>query len=128
MSVDSGTAATSGFEELAAGVFYICRAGQAGRPSKYTFFSPHGAGKDVCPFFGLWFCGGFGDHVAKAMRVASRGWGEAFWEPDDSWCSARILLSQHRLLPSLKSESVKVLWEDGTQSNIPLQHVRGGRH
>lgn len=39
--------------ELRAGLFYVCPT------SRYEFHHPAGAGRNVAPFHGIWFCGGF---------------------------------------------------------------------
>lgn len=120
--VASLSAAVGGAEaaESGAQVFYVCRRGSRGEPAKYEFDHVAGAGKKTCPFFGLWFCGGFGQLTARAVRRSTRGWGEAYWEHDGRWHAACPLKPD-------SSAAADVLWDDGTSSTLPSECLRGGR-
>lgn len=104
-------------EEQAAEVFYLCRRGAKGRPEKYGFHHVEGAGMARCPFFGLWICGGFGEATERVAAAARRRKAEGFW--DDQWYGCRPY-------EALTDGRMAVRWEDGTQSDLKANELRGG--
>lgn len=111
-------------EDTDVGVFYLCGRGRTGYPSKYNFDHVRGAGLVDCPFFGLWICGGFGDESAtrRAIRKAARSDASGYWQFDGSWYPCRAKAA----VPEAASQNIEVVWDDGTQSSLPQNHVAGG--